>query len=83
MAMNKKDNTTVKELIQILGKFSEDLPVLVDGYESGYEHFYAPRIQKLKYEPENSYYDGEYQPVDNENEKNIDAVILQRMLRDD
>ncbi len=83
MAMNKRDNTTVKELIQILEEFPEDLPVLVDGYESGYGHFYAPRIQKLKYEPENSHYDGEYQPINNEAEQNIDAVILQRMLRDD
>jgi len=81
--MNKIDNTTVKELIQILKKFPEDLPVLVDGYESGYEHFYAPRIQSLKYEPENLYRDGEYQPTNDDSEQNIDAVILQRMMRDD
>jgi len=83
LAMNKRDNTTVKELIQILEKFPEDLPVLVDGYESGYEHFYTPRIQKLKYEPQNIYYDGEYQLIDNEAEQHIEAVILQRILRDD
>ena len=83
MVMNKQYKTTVKELIQILEKFPEDLPVLVDGYESGYDHFYMSRIQKLKYEPQNIYYDGKYQPIENEAKQNIEAVILQRMLRDD
>lgn len=81
--MNKTDNTTVKELIQLLKNFPEDLPVLVDGYESGFEHFYTPYIQTLKYEPENMYFDGEYQRINNKHEKNIDAVVLQRMLRHD
>ena len=81
--MNKEDNITLKELIQILKKFPEDLPVLVDGYESGFEHFYSPNIQKLKYEPENRHFDGEYQRIDNKHEKSIDGVVLQRMLRND
>jgi len=66
-----------------LEKFPEDLPVLVDGYQSGYEHFYTPRIQKLNYEPDNMYCSGEYQPIENEAEQCIHAVILQRMLRAD
>jgi len=43
--MNKEDNTTIKELIQILEQFPQDLPVLVSGYESGFEHFYQPHIK--------------------------------------
>jgi hypothetical protein len=40
-----------------------DLPVLVSGYENGYENFYPPKVTKLKHEPDNMYYDGQFQII--------------------
>jgi hypothetical protein len=82
--MNTNDTITVKELIHILQTMPQDLPVLVSGYENGYEHFNQPKIIKVIHCPENMYYDGEYQtPDERDNAKRIQAVILERKLRDD
>jgi len=82
--MNLEDSTTVKELIRILQTFPQDYPVLVSGYESGYEHFYYPAIYKVTHHPDNKYYEGEYQIADEkETGKTYQAVILGRMVRDD
>ncbi len=81
--MNKDDMTTVGELRRMLKKLSPDLPVLVSGYENGYEHFYCPYIKTVEHHPENPYYDGEYQDAASETRKPIEALILQRMHRDD
>lgn len=80
---NKNTTTTVSMLIDILKQMPGDLPVLVSGYESGFEHFYPPCVKKLKYEPENKYYEGEYQQLSNTNEQSISAVVLSRVVRDD
>lgn len=76
-----EDITTVKELIGILKTMPQDAPVLVSGYESGFENFYHPKLLKVEYFPQNMYFDGEYQYA--ESEKGIEAVILKRILRDD
>ena len=81
--MNKNHTTTVQMLIEILKQMPSELPVLVSGYESGFENFYPPSIQILKHEPENKYYEGEYQQSNNEDEHLIEAVVLNRMLRSD
>ena len=82
--MNTNDTITVKELIHILQTMPQDLPVLVSGYENGYEHFHQPKIIKVIHCPENMYYDGEYQiPDERDTAKRIQAVILERKLRDD
>ncbi len=73
----------VGELRALLDKMEDDLPVLVCGYESGYEHFYTPFIKSVKHEPENPYYDGEYQSADHKSAATIEALIFQRMVRDD
>ncbi len=86
----KEDITTVKELIAILKTMPENMPVLVNGYESGYENFYQPMLKKVEHFPENMYYDGAYQLAENlpvrgtqTASKGMEAVILQRVLRDD
>ena len=71
--MNLEDSTTVKELIKILQTFPQDYPVLVSGYESGYEHFYYPAIYKVTHHPDNKYYEGEYQIAE---EKDISLAFL-------
>lgn len=82
--MNTRDVITVKELMAILHKMPQELPVLVSGYESGYEHFYQPSVAEVIHCPDNIYYDGEYQiPDDSDASLRIMAVILERMRRDD
>ena len=85
-----EDITTVKELIGILKKMPQNAPVLVSGYESGFDHFSHPTIQKVEHFPENMYFDGEYQYAENlpvrgtqTGEKGVEAVILKRIFRDD
>lgn len=81
--MSNLNSTTVRELIETLKQMPADLPVLVSGYESGFDKFYNPNTQKLKYMPENSYWDGEYQQPD-ANDEAVDlteAVVLQRVVR--
>ena len=81
-AMTEKSkiyNYTVGELIEILKSYPDDMPVLVSGYENGYENFYHPSVQKVGHLPENKYWDGEFQ-ID---ENGIDALILEREERHD
>ena len=80
--MTEKDkifNFTVGELREILESYPDDMPVIVSGYENGYENFYHPIVQKVEHLPENKYWDGEFQ-ID---EKGIDALILERKVRED
>ena len=80
--MTEKDkifNFTVIELREILESYPDDMPVIVSGYENGYENFYHPIVQKVEHLPENKYWDGEFQ-ID---EKGIDALILEREVRED
>jgi len=72
-------NYTVGELIEVLKEYPKDMPVIVSGYESGYENFYLPFVQKVGHLPENMYWDGEFQ-ID---ENGIDALILEREERND
>ena len=84
IAMSKKEvfHFTVRQLIEILKSLPQDLPILTSGYESGYENFYQPEIAELKHEPENMYYDGEFQ-VAEDDEETFDAVVLRRVVRDE
>ena len=38
---------------------------------------------KIKHEPENAYFEGEFQAGEEGDEELFDAVILQRVVRDD
>ncbi|MEA1897697.1 MAG: hypothetical protein U9N53_08550 [Bacteroidota bacterium] len=72
-------NYTVGELIEVLKKYPKGMPVIVSGYESGYENFYHPTVQKVNHLPENMYWDGEFQIDGN----GIDALVLAREERND
>ena len=75
--------TTVGELSRILVKLPPELPVLVSGYENSYEHFYSPYIKIVEHHPENPFYDGEYQDAESGTRKTIEALILQRIEKND
>jgi hypothetical protein len=70
---------TVGELIKALHQFPDDLPVLVSGYETGYENFLYPIVHKVVYEPENPYYDGQFQISDT---NGMEVLLLNRELRE-
>ena len=83
MSQNEIFYFTVSQLIELLQTLPQDLPVLTSGYESGFENFYQPEIVELKHEPENTYHDGEFQIANANDEKTFQAIIFQRVLRDD
>lgn len=72
-------NFTVGELIKILQQYPEDMPVVVSGYENGYENFYHPFVKKVKHFPDNPYWDGQFQIDDNGEE----VLPLEREVRFD
>jgi len=74
---NIKFNYTVAELIEELKKFPQDVPVLVSGYEDGFENIMPLTIQKLTHKPESQYWIGEFQTVQEENEE---GLVLQRKV---
>ena len=82
--MSKKEvfHFTVGQLVEILKTLPQDLPVLTSGYENGFENFYQPDIVKVKHEPENMYYEGEFQVADEGDVGTFDAVVIRRVVRD-
>ncbi len=74
---------TVGQLIEVLKSLPQDLPVLTSGYESGFENFYQPCIIKVKHEPENPYYEGEFQAAEEGDDRTFEAVVLKRVVRDE
>ncbi len=82
-SQNKTFHFTVGQLAEFLQTLPQDLPVLTSGYESGFENFYNPEILELKDEPENPYYEGEFQVADEKDENTFKSVVLHRVLRND
>ena len=82
--MSEKEvfHSTVGQLVEFLKTLPQDLPVLTSGYENGFENFYQPSIIKVKHEPENMYYEGEFQVAEDGDEETFDAVVLRRVVRD-
>ena len=83
MSNKKLFHFTVGQLIDILKSLPQDLPVLTSGYEGGFENFYEPGIIKMKHEPENPYYEGEFQVAEDGDEETFDAVVIRRVVRDE
>lgn len=77
MSNKKIYNHTAGELIKILQQYPKDMPVLVSGYENGYENFFHPFVKKVKHLPENPYWDGQFQ-IDESGEE---VLILEREVR--
>jgi hypothetical protein len=74
---------TIKELMEILATLPPDIPVVTTGYETGYENFYQPFVKRLRHEPENTYYNGQFQDADEKDTETFEAVIIERERRDD
>ena len=82
--MSKKEvfHSTVGQLVDLLKALPQDLPILTSGYENGFENLYQPDIIKVKHEPENMHYEGEFQVAEDGDEETFDAVVLRRVVRD-
>ncbi len=83
--MIKKDafHFTVGQLIEALKSLPEDLPVLTSGYENGFENFYEPCVIRVKHEPENPNYEGEFQAAEDGDVETFEAVVIRRVVRDE
>lgn len=75
-----KTNFTVSELIAELKKHPQDLPVLVSGYDNGFEDFFMPVVERVADDPDAWCTDGRFQ-IDDDGE--MDAVLLMRENRYD
>jgi len=74
---------TVATFIEALKKFPQDAPVVVSGYESGYEDVLSPKLLKVQQQKGNKYWDGEFQEVEQSDNETLDAVVLSRKVRSD
>ena len=72
---------TVGKLIEALKEFPADTPVVVSGYESGYENMMLPKLIQLEQQKENKYWDGEFQEVEQKDENTLNTVALSRVVR--
>ena len=82
MTEPNKASRTVAELIKALQQFPPDMRVVVSGYEEGYENMLTPKIEKLEQNPDNPYWEGEFQvPWRLEGGQLTEAVVMQRVLR--
>ncbi len=70
---------TVGDLKKILEEFPDGMPVLVNGFEGGYENFSHPYVIKVEHYPENHYTEGEFEYSKN----GIEALLFERNSRDD
>ena len=77
-----KKKMTVLELITTLKTFPDDMLVLTDGYEDGYEHILAPEVIEVSHKPEKPYYSGEFQIKEDSDIHTIEAVVISRNRRD-
>lgn len=73
---------TVGQLMEILKTIQPDLPVLVNGYKSGYENFFQPMVVKMTHKPENWFEYGEFEVAQEGDKETFEAVVLERVNRD-
>ena len=74
---------TVKELVELLGKYPDDLRVVVNGYEDGYDDLSLERISIIKIQLDTQIHDWEGQHSDfygSEKEIADDAQIVEALV---
>ena len=74
---------TVKELVEHLGKYPDDLRVVVNGYEDGFDDVSPERISVIKIQLDTQIYDWEGQHSDfygSEAEITDDAEIVEALV---
>ena len=74
-------NYRIKDLIEELQKYPQELPVLTNGYEGDLENILKPIISKVKEVKDAPYWDGQFQEVDPMDDIGIEALIILRERR--
>ena len=77
---------TVKELVELLGKYPEDLRVVVNGYEDGFDDLSPERISVVKIQLNTQIHDWEGQHSDfydsvkkiSDDAKIVEALVFRR-----
>ena len=77
---------TVKELVGLLGKYPDDLRVVVNGYEEGYDDLSLERISVIKIQLDTRVHDWEGQHSDfygsreeiTDDPKIVEALVFRR-----
>jgi|GEM_PF-1435694 len=82
MKQEERFQYTVKELMEILETFPQDAPVVVSGYENGFENIRKPILKELIHKRQNPDWDGEFQPTEKGDPDSFQAVLLRRVKRD-
>ena len=78
---------TVKELVELLRKYPDDLRVVVNGYEDGFDDVSPERISVIKIQLDTQTYDWEGQHSDfhgseteiTDNAKIVEALVFRRV----
>ena len=74
---------TVKELVELLGKYPDDLRVVINGYEEGYDDLSPERISVVKIQLDTQIHDWEGQHSDfygSEKEITDDVEIVEALV---
>ena len=74
---------TVKELVELFGKYPDNLRVVVNGYEDGYDDLSSERISVIKIQLDTQIHDWEGQHSDfygSEKETTDDAKIVEALV---
>jgi hypothetical protein len=66
---------TIKELKEKLSQYSDDLRILVDGYEGGFSEISAVKKIKVKLNVHSESY---YGPHDETKDADVDVVVIHR-----
>ncbi|MCK5686915.1 hypothetical protein KAJ27_22440 [bacterium] len=79
--MNKIFHCNVAQLIEKLKLFPQDAPVLVSGYENGFENFSDPVVVKVVHKSDADYWDGEFQETEASDNDVTEIIVLRRLVR--
>jgi hypothetical protein len=72
---------TVRDLREILKQFPDDMMVVTEGRDSGFEQILHPEVIKVRHKPENMEYDGEYQVRHDDDRDTLEVLAILRNLR--
>jgi len=76
-----KPEYTIAQLIEELKKFPPEMPVITSGYEGEYENIISPKRIKVKFVPNEPYYNGQFQQTDEPEENVFEAAVIALEVR--
>jgi hypothetical protein len=74
---------TVTELINKLSKFPGETDVLVNGYETGFDHIKTVCLQNVKRRQDSDWFNGEFDEIDKTTDNARQTVVIWRPFKND